>query len=48
MMNLFIFAELDTATLHELIGCTEPHETYPEHVVSIVNDTRPSSVHPTS
>lgn len=48
MMNLFIFAELDTATLHELVGCTERHEAYREHVVSIVNGTRPSSAHPTS
>jgi hypothetical protein len=48
MMNLLIFAELGTATLHELVGCTECHETYPGHVVSIVNGTRPSSAQPTS
>lgn len=48
MMNLFILAKLDTATPHEFIECTERHETYPGHVVSIVNGTRPSSAQPTS
>lgn len=48
MMNLFILAEPDTATPHEFIECTERHKIYPEHAISIVNDMRSSSAHPTS
>jgi len=48
MMNLFILAELDIATSHEFIECTERRKICPEHAISIVNDMCSSSADPTS